>query len=133
MEIFYQNCSKEFFEYIKRNQVKILAILNHICKTKSEVLVGKNPINYIILIKIKENEILITDRALNPETLYSVKFKENYLKFINQDNSQYITIDIEKEKINGGLNILTVVELVESIIKVFDIQIEPMKENKNLN
>ncbi len=134
MKEFYGIASKAFFDYVKRNQNKIFAILDHVSKNKSEVLVGKNPINYILLIKIEESKILITDRALNPETLYTVDFKEHYFKITNQDNSLAVSVDILNEKIEGGLNVATVVELLESIMMVFDIQIKiDSKENNNLN
>lgn len=127
--------TKLLFEYIQKSQNKIFAVFEYMNTKTSEVLTNEdNPLEFLVISKIKENEFLITDRLLNPESLYSIIIKEKFIKIIDQDNEKFKEVNLEKQKIVGNLNIVIIVELLETIIRGFDIYIfDKEKENNNLN
>jgi len=132
---FYNNLTKLLFDYVSNSQTKIFTIFNYINTQTAEVLSNEtNPIEFLVITKMKDNEFLITDRLLNIESLYFVTIKDKYIKIIDQDNDKFKEIDLGKGKIIGNLNIVVIVELLETIIRGFDIQIfDEKNQDNNLN
>jgi len=125
---FNQAINKNFFEYMLKNKENISKILQYLQNNKiaNEVIsCESNPLKMIIITKI-DNQFLITDRMINPESLYILKFELcndelNSILLSNQDNDRFKKVDFVNNNVSGILNVIDFVKIFETIIRSFNI------------